>query len=214
MTSTLSKFFIFAAGATIGSVVTWKVLKTKYEQIAQEEIESVKEVFSKRNLTEDAKAIFKKTEYIESVPTENIVSNRDELYTVTKEKPDIRKYAEKLKECSYVDYSGNSNSKKKEEASNVDAPYVIAPEEFGENEEYETVSLTYYSDKILTDDSDNLIEDVEDVVGYDSLTHFGEYEDDSVFVRNDRYKTDYEILLDTRNYHDVINKNPHLAEDE
>ena len=39
---------IFFLGAGVGSLVTWKIVKTKYEQIAQEEIDSVKEVFSKR----------------------------------------------------------------------------------------------------------------------------------------------------------------------
>ena len=38
----------FVAGVAIGSIVTWKFTKTKYEKIANEEIESVKEVFSKR----------------------------------------------------------------------------------------------------------------------------------------------------------------------
>lgn len=32
----------FIAGAGIGSVCTWQLLKRKYEQIAQEEIDSVK----------------------------------------------------------------------------------------------------------------------------------------------------------------------------
>ena len=48
MKTALSNFIIFATGAVIGSVVTWKIIKTKYEQIAQEEIDSVKEVFSKK----------------------------------------------------------------------------------------------------------------------------------------------------------------------
>ena len=69
-------------------------------------------------------------------------------------------------------------------------PYVIAPEEFGEEYEYDTISLTYYSDRVLTDDDDEIVEDVEDVVGFESLESFGEYEDDSVFVRNDRLKCD------------------------
>ena len=43
---TLCKFFLFTAGAAIGSVVTWKLVKTKYEQIAQEEIDSVKEEYA------------------------------------------------------------------------------------------------------------------------------------------------------------------------
>ena len=45
--STLSNIVIFAIGAAIGSAVTWKLLKTKYEQIAQEEIDSVKEEYGR-----------------------------------------------------------------------------------------------------------------------------------------------------------------------
>ena len=39
--------FSFLIGATVGSITTWKLLKTKYEQITQEEIDSVKDVYSK-----------------------------------------------------------------------------------------------------------------------------------------------------------------------
>ena len=39
---------MFAAGAAIGALVTWKLVKNKYERIAQEEINSVKETFAKR----------------------------------------------------------------------------------------------------------------------------------------------------------------------
>ena len=85
----------------------------------------------------------------------------------------------------------------------IDVPYVIAPEEFGELDDYETETLTYYKDKVLADDWDNRIENVDDLVGEESLTHFGEYEEDSVYVRNDTTKTDYEILLDERNFSDV-----------
>ena len=67
---------------------------------------------------------------------------------------------------------------------------------------YETESLTYYSDGVLTDEYDNPIEDIERLVGSDALTHFGEYEDDSVFVRNDDLKTDFEILKDYAKYYD------------
>ena len=95
-----------------------------------------------------------------------------------------------------------------------DGPYVIPPEDFGEFEDYEKISLTYYSDGVLTDENDEIMDDVEDSVGEDSLNHFGEYEDDSVFVRNDRKKCDYEILLDLRKYEDVVKTLPHRMEDE
>ena len=53
MNSTLNKIVIFALGAAVGSLATWKFLKTKYERIAQEEIDSVKEVFARREMERD-----------------------------------------------------------------------------------------------------------------------------------------------------------------
>ena len=50
------------------------------------------------------------------------------------------------------------------------------------------------------------MDDVEYVVGSDALNSFGEYEGRFVFVRNDRLKCDYEILLEQRKYSDVVNK--------
>ena len=57
----------------------------------------------------------------------------------------------------------------------------------------------------MYDDMDIPINDVEGIVGIDSLTRFGEYEADSVFVRNERLKGDYEILLSLRRYSELNN---------
>ena len=86
----------------------------------------------------------------------------------------------------------------------MEKPYVIDPNEFGECD-YSTVSLTYYADDVLTyDEDDEIVVDRDDIVGNDAVNHFGEYEADSVFVRNDARKCDYEILYDQRNYHDIF----------
>ena len=49
--------FIFVAGAAFGSFVTWKLLRDKYEQIAQDEIDSVKEVFSKKDSSDNEEPV-------------------------------------------------------------------------------------------------------------------------------------------------------------
>lgn len=54
-------------------------------------------------------------------------------------------------------------------------------------------------------------DEIEETVGKGSLTHFGEYEPDSVFVRNDRLKVDYEILMDQRTYAQVLEEKPWLV---
>jgi hypothetical protein len=189
----LSNAFIFALGAGLGSIVTWKVLKNKYEQLAQEEIESVKEVFSRLRNTV-------KEEPDQEVEPESVDT--------------ADKYDEVLESEGYTSYS-DVKTEKKGDATVIDdgGPYVIAPEEFGENDEYEAISLVYFADGVLADDQYEPVDDVDSIVGQDSLTHFGEYEDDSVFVRNDELKADYEILLDTRRYSDLEYHTPSHSEE-
>lgn len=179
MSNNVGKFIFFAAGLVLGSVVTWKITKTKYEQIAQEEIDSVKAVYSKK-----AEKLEKKTEK----PTEAMYLSEayDMLRAEYGKAFDTEIAKEGEAEETYITYE----------------PYVIAPEEFDENG-YETVSLTYFADKVLIDDNWDVVEDLDGTIGRDSLNHFGEYEEDSVFVRNDELKIDYEILFDPRNYSDV-----------
>ena len=183
------KLFIFTAGAAIGSAVTWNVVKTKYEQIANEEIESVKRHYKMKEIGEQVCKGFK--DGIESVdkPVADAVKDMYESYAA--------RYS------SSQDEKPESKVEEKEE-ENVEKPYVISPEEFDEIDEYEAISLTLYADGVLADDQGNIIDDVEGTVGKDSLNHFGEYEEDSVFVRNDARRCDYEILADALTYEDAM----------
>lgn len=176
MNDILNKTFIFVAGAAIGSMVIWKLVKTKYEKIAKEEIESVKETFSRGRRT--------RLNMIDEVDSE------DEYEPSEDEKNNYKDII-----------NSNGYSTKKEVDEKMGKPYVISPDDFDEND-YTTESLTYYADGVLTDMYDNIIEDVEGTVGVDSLSHFGEFEDDSVFVRNDEAEIDYEILRDLDKYYD------------
>lgn len=105
-------------------------------------------------------------------------------------------------ENGYTQYTTKEDRKEVEE--DMDKPYVISPEEFSDSE-YNTESLTYWDDGVVTNDEDIMLSDdeIEELIGKDSLNHFGEYEDDSVFVRNDRLRTDYEILADSRPYGEI-----------
>ena len=189
MKSNIINFLMFAVGAAIGSAVTWKLVKTKYERIANEEIESVKEVFSRRNKKE------KEPEEIEHGTVAHMLETKPD---------DVSKYEAMLEELKYCEKGEN-------DMKNAD-PYVISPDEFAELDDYQTVSLNYYADGVVADDIDEVVENVGGLIGWDSLNHFGEYEDYSVFVRNDALKTDFEILLDTRNYSDVIKLSPYRVE--
>lgn len=176
--TTIMAFFI---GTAVGSVATWKLLKTKYEQIAQEEIDSIKERYSKNHEEDEEEEMI-------DIPDESEPINGID------EKPDLSIYTEKLKEQGYL------SDVEKGGTDDMIKPYVISPDEYGEMDDYDLYSYVYYADKVLADENNEPIEDVDQRIGLESLNHFGEYGDDSLYVRNDELKADYEILLDDEKY--------------
>lgn len=198
---------VFAVGAAVGSLATWKIVKTKYEKIAQEEIDSVKEVYTKKMIGEEIDLSL-------SVGIDPDEDNR----TLEEKLKDLKivtdEYTSIIQNQGYASNTVAPESKKEVEKVVIDRPYVISPEEYGELG-YEEIELTYYADEVLADDQNELVEDVDDIVGLDSLKRFGEFEDDSVHVRNDALHADYEILLDSRTYAEAKAKtSPHLVEAE
>ena len=187
----LSKALIFVAGACVGSVVTWNLVEKKYQQIAQEEIDSVKEALGYFDLGEK-----------EDRPEPEDEDDEDDRFDHDTESAK-EELANICKEQGY-DYNGISKKEGEEEMAE-NKPYVISPEEFDENG-YKTKTLFYYNDDVVTDDRGKVLSEnsIEKLIGKESLTTFGQYESDSVFVRNDDLKTDYEILADERNYHEMF----------
>lgn len=205
----MHKAIIFIGGVAVGSFVTWRLLKEKYIRQTQEEINEVREHYRKKKESEEV----------------TVDSNGT---TETNEKPDLIAYAAKLTKNGYIDYT-NPKSIVKATGDTIDAvvqktneesldpvilndpsyqpPYIISPEDFAIDDEYTIVNLNYYIDGVLTDEDDNIVENVDDVVGLENLNHMGEYEDDALHIRNENYKCEYEILLSRRLYNDATEVN-------
>ena len=197
MNDKLSSVIIFCGGVFIGGFLTWDFFKTKYEKIADEEIASVKETFEHREPRPD------KNYTVEEVPKGN-----DAYINVS---PGVaERIIQIIDSNGYRNYSNAQiEIEKKGGAADMELkhPYVITPEQYEDNVDYTKVSLTWYSDKILEDDWGNVL-DPDDVIGSDALTTFGQYEKDSVFVRDDDEQIDYEVLLDTRSYKETYGHDP------
>ena len=202
MKCTLSNTIIFTVGAAVGSAVTWYFAKGYFAKIAQEEIESVKEVFSKFESVE--------TEENDDIPEhpcqddEFQVPDPEYISTV---KPAYHSLAKQ--------YESPAFKTEEKEVSDVDRPYVIRPDEYGQFSDYLTFELTYYDDGVLADDTDEVVDDIDGVIGYESLKHFGEYDEedpDILHVRNDRLKADYEIAMVSTKFSDVVGAYTHLAD--
>ena len=192
----MKNLLCFVTGAAIGSVVTWKLIEKKYKDLADEEIESVIETFKNRKprITKDEvketveKVINKYKEPKETV--EDIVTA--EGYSIENE--------EEVDEDDDSNYTVDVDT-----GVEVIVPYVITPEQFGEYSEYGTKTLTYYADNVLTDEIDNPItsDEMVTMIGPDALDHFGEYEDDSVYIRDEMNEMDYEILKSEKMFSEI-----------
>lgn len=190
---------IFAAGALAGAAVAARVVREKYQQEAEEEIAEMRDYY--RELRKNAKT-----------PDEDKMLEEDEN---NKEENDKNEYDEIVKNYTnytqYNDTETKENKKEeKEERTNYE-PFIIDVEEFGEDPTYDTATLTYYKDKVLTNDLDDVID--YSVAGEENLKIFDEHPDcKAIYVRDDIYMVDYEIIRDPYQYDeydDFPDKKPH-----
>lgn len=90
----------------------------------------------------------------------------------------------------------------------VTTPYSISPDQFSEDNDYKKILLTWYEkNRVLAYDSNpHITIDQEywgELVG-DFEAHFGDWERDSVYIRNEIDKVDYAIDACITNYDELI----------
>lgn len=208
MKDIIVKAFIFAAGAALGSVVTYKTIKNQYEERIAIEAEEIRDMYEKKYKDTD-ECVPDSNEYDEEPTKAAVQDNHTKNISVAE-------YAAKLADLKYTDYSGSGKDDEEEQESetikaekrvkelNDSKPYTISPDEFGEKDGYDVVCLMYFADGFLADDDDSLVPDVEEVVGWENLNAFGEYDDDVVYVRNDYLQIDYEISRSELKYKEYL----------
>lgn len=174
----MNKVVMFTLGAAVGSLVTWKLVEAKYKKIADEEIEEIRQYYKNKIKTDSL----------------NII----EPYTETYEK-----------QIDDLGYAVSEDEEKPYEIfvePGVDRiePFVISPNEYGEIEDFDTKCWTYYADLVLVDEEGEVVSDPESIIG-DALSHFGDYEDDSVHVRNENIgiECDYEIIKHKKTFSEI-----------
>lgn len=207
----MSKFgtaIAFVTGAVLGGAAVWYFTKDYYAKLAEEEIESVKEAYSHK--------MGSRMKDLGNQFAEGIKEGLEEsgktpaVLTKVADKGGIAEYAERIKNGAPMEYSRTVVPEVKMEVPTEPVgddqpkdpsliPYVISPEEFAELDGYTPVSLAYFEDGVLSDEYGVIIDDIEEIVG-DALNHFGDYEEDSVCVRNDAKRCDYQILREERTY--------------
>ena len=198
-----------AIGLGGGFLGTRRFLETKYEKIAEDEIEDMRDHFRQRldarramDKKPDLKDLNEKAEELgykdPPAPGEpNVHVDTD----MAKESPsEIRTVFE-----SDTNSSEDWDYEVEKEGRAQGGIYVIHKDEYGETDNNEATLSYYGGDDILCDSNDHIIEVPERLVG-DCLDKFGHGSNDRnvVYVRNETLDVDLEVIKSEKTYAEEV----------
>lgn len=217
----LKPIFGFIAGLLTGSALTYIYVKNKFKNKYARDLNEVRKyaLENAKDISNRKQDVIRSTDILKKTEDGNISKSEVNEHPVTKDldnngfkERDVEQYHDYAKQ--YAPTGGpvsqpvtpvkpiKSEKLESRPVSPTDdhpmsmIPYAIDPDDFGDIEDYDTVYLTYFADGILAyDDTEETIDtyDLPDTVGTDFKEGFGEYSDDTVWIRNNKTKIDYQI---------------------
>ena len=208
-----SKLLYFVCGLVIGSVGSYIALRAHFEKDMETEIAQVKEAFERSSIhteKEDPHKIAKQNSMLkEAIMNKELYrdyvkeTTRYNLFSNPPNPKDIHNGIDDGEDLEIFSQEYEEEVASTPPSDGLQLPYVLetddistASEKFvNENPYFDKVTLFYYDDGILTDeDGSNIIEDISALIGEGSLERIGEFEEDVVYERNERYGADYEVI--------------------
>jgi len=216
MNKNITALISFVAGAVIGVAASYKMAEKKYNDIANDEITSVKEMFNDRLNAESNKEKEVCKYELQSATLAPDTDDQDSKPVVAEERkttmnPSLAEYKSTITKVAYDQmWKGDTKEetevvKEVEKEDEDERIYVISPDEFNTLEDYGSETFYYTADNyVINSDMEELSDSqIALSIGQDPVGHFGEYDDDSVYVRNETRKIDYEILLSEKNIFEI-----------
>jgi hypothetical protein len=221
---------IFAVGWFGGGGLAWYLTKRhytmKYEQIIAEEVYEAREFYKRTYkaeefetpeaaaevLLEDAAEAMRSYQGDDESPEAAMAYHEAKgrmAYHTSKDDGEVESEVEvQIVERNIFD--NGDELKINKDDRHPGKPYVVDLDEYMDVPEgHDQVTLTYYSgDNVLADESDEVVHNVDTIVGRMNLNMFGASDPDQphvVLVRNPKLKMDYEITYSTGKYaHEVM----------
>jgi hypothetical protein len=211
----------FLIGVGTGYLLAKQLLEQKYADLAQEEIDSVKEVFGRvlqpanenflsekeqedmkqyEGMLEDYNKEEDQPESFRTVPSHLVRSsldnNKSELakkdYNISKP---AKPPAPRKKKAPPVE----------ESAPDPAVPYIIEANQYlEEKDEFDKIALVYYQDGVLMSEGEEMIDDVDACIGYDAFTLLTTGIRGPLWVRNETLQVDYEVVVMTQPYGEMM----------
>ncbi len=184
----MKQLLYFFAGVGAGAYIGYVIAKKKYENLANEEVASVKEAYENKYREERVKEYKEFREKVDKVATmaEDIAKENNYIPT----------------EVNIIDKDDvfEDDFPKEDRAEN---PYIIDVYDYEDfYHGFEKTCVTYYAgNNVLINDEMEEI-DVDSHIGIGNVNHLLEQESVTAFIRNERLGTDFEVLFEDGEYTD------------
>lgn len=186
----IKQVVIFCSGVIIGGFSTYFItknkIKKKYADLADEEINSVKDFYNTKIAEFNGNASDVKNS---ETPVEDETPKINDIIQKERYIPETGELRLNLGTDTAIKYPNYPTT--------IEYPYLIEPDDFGDMDGYSVVSMSYYNNGILVEDMTQVPADIEETIGAESLKHFGDpsygYEEGIMYVRNEHFRTDFEI---------------------
>lgn len=204
----LKGILIFASGVVVGAIAASFYLRIDQDEREAEVAESIKKAYGWYDSHE------KKDD-----DSEEVISNEEAIMYRKISKESAYGY-DKLFESSssILDINVDPAQKEHPQEDINETPYIISPETYEayetalsyDGEEisvpvYDKLCLIYYDkDGVLVGENTGEIMNPEETIGAEALRRFGEYAEDTVYVRNERLGADYEVVREHASYSETM----------
>ena len=191
---------IFGIGAAAGFGSGYLIFKNKYEKIADEEIDEVKKYYLEKDLKRlnEAEKMAETNEKMKEAINSGVQKAKEEKDKIDYSKINDESTVIEDKKEDDEEVRAEEESPEEEEPTK---PYMKTEDEFlNDKNEYEKLSLTYFTvDDTLADDCDEMV-DVEETISTDIYNQISESDDGDYYVRNPILQVDYEIMKVDQSY--------------
>ena len=187
-------FLIFVIGAATGSATTYFLLKNKFQSEAEEEIQEIRDYY-------DHKAESGEPKNDEPVEVQSASSAYEKSSLDADRHAKAQQNMEKAPPRDYTQYYEPQDVVISEpdesltKAVSYRDPYIISPNDFGEEPSYTEEHWILHPNGSVTDEETG--EEIEDLLGWIGTgweRSIGEYEVNTVRIRNERLSSDIEIV--------------------
>lgn len=206
--SKMKLFVAFAVGVAAGALGMYGYLHTKCEKKIKKEVDTAEKFYERKYKCKSVMAENEKKKQVEVAEKEEPQDEpEDEVETIWEPEDRkqwvpgevVKKYREEAKKYNKTAFDFNLNDMKEELLQDgAPIPYIIEPGEFTDPaNDYETCTIHYYPAQNVYTDSEYEelgFEEIDLLIGRNAINHFGEYEPDSVYIRNDALLTDFELI--------------------